>query len=70
MAKQAKETENTTEAKETAKFEQVFSKEQILASGKYSNRRDLLAVLLEDGKFYTDEQVEKIMDNWMTKGVK
>lgn len=74
MAKQTKETTvetvDTAEVKETAKPEQGFSKEQILASAKYSNRRDLLTVLLEDGKSYTAEQVEQVMNDWFKKGVK
>lgn len=73
MAKQTKETTVETvnvQNKETAKPEQGFSKEQILASAKYSNRRDLLTVLLEDGKSYTAEQVEQVMNDWFKKGVK
>ena len=74
MAKQTKETTvetvDTAEVKEMAKSEQGFSKEQILASAKYSNRRDLLTVLLEDGKSYTAEQVEQVMNDWFKKGVK
>lgn len=73
MAKQTKEATVDTvkvQNKETAKPGQGFSKEQILASAKYSNRRDLLTVLLEDGKSYTTEQVEQVMNDWFKKGVK
>jgi len=70
MAKQTKETVDTAEVKETAKPEQGFTKEQILASAKYANRRDLLTVLLVDGKSYTAEQVEQAMNDWFKKGVK
>ena len=70
MAKQTKEAVDTAEVKETAKPEQGFTKEQILASAKYANRRDLLTVLLDDGKPYTAEQVEQVMNDWFKKGVK
>lgn len=69
MAK-TKETVDTAEVKETAKPEQGFTKEQILASAKYANRRDLLTVLLVDGKSYTAEQIEQAMNDWFKKGVK
>lgn len=69
MAK-TKETVDTAEVKETAKPEPGFTKEQILASAKYANRRDLLTVLLDDGKSYTAEQVEQAMNDWFKKGVK
>ena len=70
MAKQTKETVDMAEVREKAKPEQGFSKEQILASAKFANRRDLLTVLLEDGKSYTAEQVEQVMNDWLKKGVK
>ena len=70
MAKQAKDTVDTADAMETVKQKQTYPKQQIIASAKYSNRRDLLTVLLEDGKSYTFEQVEQIMNDWLKKGVK
>ena len=63
-------TRKNTGGAKTEQNEQKFSKEQILASAKYSNRRDLLTVLLEDGKSYTAEQVEQVMNDWFKKGVK
>lgn len=50
------------------KFE--FTKKQILASVKYGNRRDLIDALLEQGKSYTMEEVENLMDNFMKGKVK
>ncbi len=70
MTKQTKDTVDTAGVKETTKPEQGFLKEQILGSAKYANRHDLLTTLLEDGKSYTAEQVEQVMDSWLKKGVK
>lgn len=42
-----------------------FSKEQILSATKFANRRDLLSVVLEDGKTYTVEDVQKEIDKFM-----
>lgn len=51
------------------KVEQVqsvtFSKEQILSAKKYSNRKDILGVLLEDGKEYSFDQADTLMDDFM-----
>lgn len=43
----------------------TFSKEQLLASKTYANRRDALYAILEDGKEYTHEQVRKALDDFM-----
>ena len=56
----------TREKKTTDKV--VFTKNTILHSQKYSNRRDLLSVLLEDGKTYTKDQVDALIENFMKKG--
>jgi hypothetical protein len=42
-----------------------FSKEQILASEKYANRRDLVDALLDESKKYTMEAVQKLIDGYM-----
>lgn len=63
-----KQTTETAEAAGTA--ESIYSKEQILASAKFAGRRDILDVLLEDGKEYTITEVNSVMDGWMKKGVK
>ena len=70
MVKQAKDTVDTADVKKAAKQKQAYPKEQIIASAKYSNRRDLLTVLLEEGRSYTSEQVEQIMNNWLKEGVR
>lgn len=47
-----------------------FSKEQILASARYRNRRDLVAALLDDRKEYTIEEVEEVINGFMKGKVK
>jgi hypothetical protein len=47
-----------------------FSKERLLKSARYSGKRDLLAALLEDGKEYSHDEVEQIVDKFMKGKVK
>ena len=47
------------------KQEVLFTKEQILASKKYSNRRDALGAILVDGDTYTFEQVDSLLEKFM-----
>ena len=42
-----------------------FSKEQSLSAAKFANRKDLLSQILEDGKTYTVEGVQKEIDKFM-----
>ena len=55
-----------TKAKEK-EIEQIsaYSKEQILTSKKYENRRDILGVLLADGNEYTFDDIESLLDKFM-----
>lgn len=55
----------TTTKKEEVTKSSSFSKEQILSAAKFANRRDLLSVVLEDGKTYTVEDVQKQIDRFM-----
>lgn len=48
----------------------LFTKEQILASKKYSNRRDVLGAILTDNKGYTLEQVDSLLEKFMKGKVK
>ena len=48
---------------------QKYSKEQILLSKAYANRKDILNVILED-KEYTTEAVDKLLENFLKKEVK
>lgn len=43
----------------------TYFKESLLKSKRYSNRKDALSFLLEDGESYTFEQVDKILDDYM-----
>lgn len=47
-----------------------YTKEQLLRSKKYAARRDLLGALLEDGKAYTLQQVDKEINNFLKRKVK
>lgn len=52
------------------KQEMMFSKEQILASNKYANRRDVLGAILSDDNTYTFEKVDSLLDKFMKGKVK
>ena len=52
------------------KTEVLFTKEQVLNSKKYSNRRDVLGAILVDGKTYTQEQVDSLLEKFMKGKVK
>lgn len=56
--------------KEETKQEVLFTKEQILASKKYLNRRDVLVAILSDNKSYTLEQVNSLLEKFMKGKVK
>ncbi|HCR2111363.1 TPA: hypothetical protein ONC98_003025 [Clostridioides difficile] len=45
-----------------------FTKEQIVNSKKYVNRKDLLNAILEENELYSFLEVEEIINNFM-KGV-
>ena len=59
-----------TKKSETKQKSASFTKEQILASKKYANRRDVLGAILADGKTYTTEQVESLLEKFMKGKVK
>lgn len=48
----------------------LFSKNQVLTFDRYANRRDLLSALLKDGKKYTIDQVDRLIQNFMKGKVK
>ena len=50
--------------------EPEFSKEQILASARFANRRDLVDALLDENRSYTLENVGKLIENYMKGQVK
>lgn len=47
-----------------------FTKTQILASARYSNRKDVLGVLLDDKTSYTFEEADKLLEKFMKGTVK
>lgn len=57
-------------AKKAEKEEAKYLKESIIASKKYANRKDILNVLLEDGKEYSFSEIDVIINDFMTKEVK
>ena len=62
--------EEKVEEKVNVKVEvQKYSKEQILLSKVYANRKDILNVILGD-KEYTTEAVDKMLENFLKKEVK
>ena len=48
----------------------TYTKEQIIGSRKYADRVDLLSALLEPGKSYTLEEVDKKMEKYMKGAVR
>lgn len=54
----------------TEQNEQKFSKEQILASARYTNRRDLVDALLDKDKSYTFETVDNMIEKYKKGQVK
>lgn len=58
------------ESTENKSDETKFVKSQIIGSDKYKNRADLLNVLLEDDKEYTLSDVDKKLDEFLSKEVK
>lgn len=47
-----------------------FTKQQLLQSQKYVNRRDALNALLKDDESYTQEQVDEILEKFYKGGNK
>ena len=63
-------TRKNTGGAKTAQNEQKFSKEQILASARYANRRDLVDALLDKDKSYTFETVDNMIEKYKKGRVK
>jgi len=49
--------------------ETKYTKAALLASKRFQNWRDLLNVMLDDGKEYAIVEVETIINNYLTKEV-
>ena len=73
MKKVTDENLNAEAAVETpvpAPAEIAFTKEAIMKSKRWAYRRDALSFLLEDGKEYTHQDVETILNDYMKGQVK
>lgn len=46
----------------------TFNKNKILSAERYQHRVDLLGVLLTDGKQYSFDEVDVLLDKFMKKG--
>ena len=66
----ARKTATTGTVANSEQTEPVFSKEQILASDRYENRRDLVDALLDTDKSYTLKTVDNLIDKYMKGQVK
>lgn len=62
----------TPEAEQTVtgNAENKFSKEQLTASSRFRERRDILEALLETGELYTVKAVEEKIESYMKGKVK
>lgn len=47
-----------------------FDKETLLKSKRFQDHRDILTVVLSDKKRYTIGEVQKLVENFLTKEVK
>lgn len=47
-----------------------FKKEQIIASDRYADKKDLVNALLDDGKTYTLDMVDEQIDKFLKGKVK
>ena len=57
-------------ATKTKKDDEIlYSKEQIIASKKYSNRKDILNVLLKDDEEYSFSRIDEIIEEFMNMEV-
>ena len=59
-----------TKKEDEAKEKSVFSKESLLNSKKYMFQKDLLNILLKDGKEYTLEEVDKKINEFKIGKIK
>lgn len=66
----ARKTAKTGTAARSEQTEPMFSKEQILASARFANRRDLVDALLDTDKSYTLKTVDNLIEKYMKGQVK
>lgn len=65
MSETAEKKENVAVDKNVKSTATKYTKESIISSEKYKNRSDILTVLLEDGKTYDLETVDKTIEKFM-----
>jgi len=58
------------EKKPKAHPEPKFNKTQFLNSKKYAARRDIVSAVLQEDRLYTSGEVNSLIDNYLSKGVK
>lgn len=57
-------------AKKEVKEAIKYSKQAIVNSKRYANRKDILSVLLEEDKEYSFDEIDTIINDFMSKEVK
>ena len=66
MAVKKNQTVEKTEDAVQEVQDQTFTKEQFLKSKLYDEKRDLVNALLDDNKKYTKDEVEELIQSFMT----
>lgn len=62
--------EEVKEVKEEKNNKPKFTLDDLLSSKRYRHKQDLLSALLVKDKTYTLEQVDKAIENYLSKEVK
>lgn len=60
----------TTKTEAAAAAAATYTVDQLAASKRYANRRDLIRALLEPGKTYTLDETDSLIDDFMKGTVK
>lgn len=60
----------TTKTEEAAATAATYTVDQLAASKRYANRRDLIRALLDSGKRYTLDEVDRLIESYMKGQVK
>ena len=61
---------NTTKTAPAAAAAATYTVDQLAASKRYANRRDLIRALLDSGKRYTLDEVDRLIESYMKGQVK
>ena len=61
--------DKAADAREKPDKRKLYTKGQILSSARYRARRDVLGALLEDGRGYTLEETDSIINKFMERKV-